>query len=276
LANSGASSKHIQVFPEAQLETVARIAAEAITGTQISNVLAHRGIRDRSGESTKWRRLYWIFRELQESSKAGNAVLGVIGELLAPARFLGKRAEFEECRRELNMALSLSGIQFGEDGKFRSVTSARTLTEAEQRAASLRSQFSSRSLHREVRRYCSSELLQDDYFHAVFEAAKGLLQRIRDISGLDTDGTKLLEVAFSTKHPLIAFNSLRTETERSQHLGFVSLLQGCVALARNPPAPTPRILSDTVEDAGDYLALISFLHRKLDSAIRTPLPSTRE
>ena len=54
------------------------------------------------------------------------------------------------------------------------------------------------------------------------------------------------------KNPVLAFNSLRTETERSEHKGFVTLLKGCFAASRNPLAHEPVILSDGDDDAADY------------------------
>ena len=37
-------------------------------------------------------------------------------------------------------------------------------------------------------------------------------------------------------------NTLETETERSQHKGFASLLKGCFSAVRNPLAHEPKIL----------------------------------
>ncbi|WP_243668601.1 TIGR02391 family protein [Methanoculleus chikugoensis] len=87
----------------------------------------------------------------------------------------------------------------------------------------------------EVPKYCRAELLQDNYFHAVFEATKGLAQRIRDMSGgVQADGAALVDRVFSIDRPLLVLNSLRTETERSEHKGFAMLLKGCFGAARNP------------------------------------------
>jgi len=43
----------------------------------------------------------------------------------------------------------------------------------------------------EVQKYCIKDYLQKDYYDAVFEAAKGLAQRVRDITGLTTGGGTL-------------------------------------------------------------------------------------
>jgi uncharacterized protein (TIGR02391 family) len=87
---------------------------------------------------------------------------------------------------------------------------------------------------------------------------------------LHTDGAALLDEAFSLKKPLVAFNSLQTETERSEHAGFAMLLKGCFSAVRNPLAHEPKILWKGEDDAADYLTLVSLLHRKLDEAVQVP------
>ena len=131
--------------------------------------------------------------------------------------------------------------------------------------------FNGRRIHPEVLKYCRSELMQDNYFHAVFEATKGLAQRLRDSTGVQTDGAALIDGVFSIERPLLAMNALRSETERSEHKGFAALLKGCFAAVRNPLAHEPKILWDGEDDAADYLSLISLLHRKLDQCVPTGL-----
>ena len=74
--------------------------------------------------------------------------------------------------------------------------------------------------------YCRTELMQDNYFHAVFEATKGLAQRLRDVTGVQTDGAALIDTVFSIERPMLAMNALRSETEKSEHKGFAALAQG--------------------------------------------------
>ncbi len=200
---------------------------------------------------------------------SANGVLDFIQAFLVPARFVGRREEFENHREKLNEILSFSGIEFGPDGKFRERTPARTLDEAEKRLRTIQTKFKGRRLHPEVLKYCNTELLQHNFFHAVFEASKGLAQRIRDNSGVDADGAALVDRVFSVERPVLAFNTLQTETERSEHKGFAALLKGCFAAVRNPLAHEPKILWEGEEDAADYLSLISLLHRKLDDCVPT-------
>lgn len=262
---------NVPPLPEGTIDALAKLLGAYATGSDIDRVLADRGLVDESGHSTKWRRLYWVFLNSQKQYHSANHVLGFIQAYLTPARFVGKRVEYEACRTDLNTILVLSGLELGADGKFRNLEIARTLDEAERRVRTIRTKFQGRAIHPEVLKYCSVELMQDNYFHAVFEATKGLAQRIREMSGIQADGAILVDRVFSIDRPLLAINTLRTETEKSEHKGFAALLKGCFAAIRNPLAHEPKILWEGEEDAADYLSLISLLHRKLDYAVRTTL-----
>lgn len=259
----------IPSLPEGQVETLARLLGECASGTDISRVLHDRGLTDNSGESTKWRRLYSIFLQVQRQDNCANRVLDFVQALLSPARFVGRGEEFERHRQGLNTILAFSGQEYGKDGQFRRVEAVRTLDQAEARARTIRAKFQGRRIHAQVLKYCRAELVQDNYFHAVFEAAKGLAQRVREMSGTHADGAALVDQVFSIERPLLAFNALRTETERSEHKGFAALLKGCFAAVRNPLAHEPKLLWHGEDDAADYLSLISLLHRKLDDCVST-------
>ena len=92
-----------------------------------------------------------------------------------------------------------------------------------------------RAIHFEVQKYCVEDYLREDYYDAVFEAAKGLAERVRQISGLTTDGGTLFQTAFSKNDPYIFFNAMKTESERSEFTGFISLTGGFTPFARNAP-----------------------------------------
>ena len=265
----------IPSFQEGSIESLAKILADCGSGSDISRVLADRGIQDGSGESTKWRRLYWIFLDVQRRDRCANRMLDFIQSFLAPARFVGRNDEFEAHRSELNAVLALAGFEYGADGKFRHRPAASTLTEAERRAKTLQSKLQGRRIHAEVLKYCTAELMEDNSFHAVLEATKGLAQRIRERSGVDGDGAALVDRVFSTNQPILAFNTLQTETEKSEHTGFATLLKGCFAALRNPRAHRPRILWKDEDDTVDYFTLISLLHRKLDDCVRTGIGGPR-
>lgn len=262
-------SVKVPVFPEGQVEQLARVLGECGSGTDISRVLNYRSLVDNSGESTKWRRLYWIFLESQKRYGSPNQILDFIQSFLIPARFIGRNEEFEQHRAQLNAALSFSGLEYTREGNFQNCDRAATLDQAERRLRTIQQKFRGRRIHPQVLKYCRAELLQENYFHAVFEAAKGLAQRIRDPSSVQLDGAALVDKVFSVEQAILAINTLQTETEKSEHKGFAALLKGCFGAVRNPLAHEPKILWNGEDDAADYLSLISLLHRKLDDAVKT-------
>ena len=237
------------------------------SGSDITRVLVDRQLTDDSRQSTKWRRLYWVFLNVQQRDMCANRVLDFVQSFLTPTRFVGRREVFEQHRSELNTLLAFSGLELGADGQFKQREAARTLDEAERRVQTIRSKFQGRRLHPEVLKYCRTELMQANYFHAVFEATKGLAQRIRDMVSIEADGAALVDRVFSIERPLLAMNALQTETEKSLHKGFATLLKGCFGAVRNPLAHEPKILWEGEDDAADYLSLISLLHRKLDDCV---------
>src|ERR1700674_5481084 len=152
-------------FPEGQVEALAKVLGECGSGTDISRVLHDRGLLDNSGESTKWRRVYWVFLARQRSTGCANSIIDFIQSFLIPARFVGRSEEFEKRRQELNTILAFSGLEYGRDGQFRRCDTARTLDEAEARVRTIRAKFQGRRIHSEVLKYCRVELMQDNYFH---------------------------------------------------------------------------------------------------------------
>ena len=259
----------VSPLPDSVLRPLAEHLGECGTGGRIDEVFESQGIADQSGQSTKWRRLYWAFKDVQRRDSDARRVLAFVGDYLAPVRFSKDMAEFERYREGVNRILAFSGIEYGDDGKFRQREAAKTLSEADARARKIREKFEGRTVHPEVLRYCRAEMMQENYFHAVLEATKGLAERIREKSGVDGDGAKLVDKVFLGDKPLLALNSLRTETERSQQRGFAALLKGCFAAVRNPLAHEPKVLWQGEEDTADYLSLVSLLHRKLDECVPT-------
>ena len=170
-----------------------------------------------------------------------------------------------------NKVLMLNGLEVQETGKIRTVTKAETLDEVDRRVKSLVQKLSDRNIHDEVKKYCIKDYLRKDYFDAVFEAAKGVAQRVRDVTGLSTDGGTLFQTAFAKKDPYLYFNLLKTESELSEFTGLKELLESIFHLVRNPAAHTPKINWIIEEDkALDVLTLIPLAHKYLDEC--KPIP----
>ncbi|MDD3949195.1 MAG: TIGR02391 family protein [Anaerolineaceae bacterium] len=262
--------RNVPPFDMGTIESLAKVLGEAGSGTDINRFFQSKGIVDSSDESTKWRRLAWFFLTSQSTTKSANQIIDFIQSFLSLSRFVGKQNEFEQRRCELNQIMVLQGLEYGRDGLFRYVQQAKTLSEVEARVMGFRKILVTRNTHPEILKYCRPELMQDNYFHAVFEACKGLFQRIRDLSGIEADGANLIDRVFSIEKPFLVFNTLRTETEQSEHKGLAMLMKGCSAAIRNPLAHGPKILWQGETDAADYLSMISMLHRKLDQCVKVP------
>lgn len=257
-----------------QIEEVSRVLGEYLSGTDISRHFADLGIEDTSGESTKWRRLCATFKNYQAADGTPSKLMEFTRRLLEPSRYVNRQDVFEEARNAINAHLAFAGIEYRKDGQFYSIQVATTIDEAHKRLNTITAKFKGRRIHPEVSNYCKAELLQDNYFHAVFEAAKGLAQRIREMSGVTLDGAALVDKVFAIDRPLLALNTLQTETEKSEHKGFAQLLKGCFGAVRNPLAHEPKLFWKGEDDAADYLSLISLLHRKLDECVKTGLGGT--
>lgn len=142
------------------------------------------------------------------------------------------------------------------------------------RAGRLKAELLKRSVHPDVLRFCRAELLQDNYFHAVLEATKSVADKIRAKTGLTGDSAELADQALAigkTGMPFLAFNSLRTDSEQSEQKGLLNSMKGMFGTFRNPTAHAPKVSWNmTEQDALDLLTMASFLHRRLDGAVRTP------
>ncbi|MFP3274364.1 MAG: TIGR02391 family protein [Paraburkholderia sp.] len=122
--------------------------------------------------------------------------------------------------------------------------------------------------------YCRAELLDENYFHAVFEATKGVAERIRTLSGLNGDGADLVKKAFAGQQPVLVLGPLSTESEKSEQKGFANLLIGLFGAVRNPLAHAPKTNWPMSEqDALDILTSVSLIHRKLDSTQKAAVSS---
>lgn len=266
--------RKVNPFRSADLEAIAKVLADTetgLTGSEIGQMLADCRIPDVNPSLTKWKRLYNAFVEEQNRQHYGNHVVAFIHKAMSPVRHTSDSGYFEFKRRELNHALAFSGLNLREDGRIRYVKKASTIQEAEERANRLRSKLKARNVHPDVLKFCDAELLRENYFHAVLEASKSIAAKIRDRTGLTSDGATLATEAFSlgkSGRPLLAINPLSSETEIGEQKGFTNLVVGLFGTFRNPTAHAPKIYWPIDEqDALDILSLVSLIHRKLDNVV---------
>lgn len=257
-----------------QIEQIARIMGDSrdgFTGSEMGHLLAQCRMDDPDPGLTKWKRLYNAFCVAVNGSGSTNVIFQFIQHCMEPVQGLNNPERYSWMRLELNKVLMLVGTEIRDDGQFYSVSKAQSLCEVQRRTKELRDKLTGYGAHLEVLRCCRDELLAQDYFHAVQEAAKSLCDRVRTMSGLSLDGTELFQTAFSVKNPYIAYNSLRTSSEQNQQNGLKEMLCGVIHMVRNVTAHELRIHWNVNEkDAVDILTQISYLHKLLDVCIKVP------
>jgi uncharacterized protein (TIGR02391 family) len=238
-----------------------------LTGTEIGRLLGQAKIKDIDPANTKWKRLFSALAAQQSKDKSADRTFAFIRCALDPARYVGQHTVFEDRRTAINAVLALGGYEYRADGKFGVVAAATTLSEAEARAHRLRARLSQRGVHQDVIASCRAELVQSNSFHAVLEASKGVAEKIRQRTGLTSDGAQLVDDAFSGDNPRLRINAFQSDSEKSEQRGFMNLLKGLFGVFRNPTAHTLRVAWNmSEEDALDLFTLASYVHRRVDHA----------
>lgn len=122
-------------------------------------------------------------------------------------------------------------------------------------------------LHPEIERAAGKLYRDGHYANAVEDACKALNAFVKLRSGRDDlDGTSLMLTVFSTKTPILRFNELKDESDRSEQAGMMHLYAGAMMGLRNPRAH--KIVRDDAERALEYIAFVSLLAKILDEAER--------
>lgn len=280
------TKKHL---PEQQVKAICDILADTdrgLTKSEIGTILGQCRIQVQNDGSSSNGLYYniglnkrnWLYNCLAEDfnkSQSCDKIFAFIQEALNPIRYTveSKRAKYEYLLNETNKVLILIGMQISREGKLNEVTAARSLDEADRRVDMLRRKLYERSIHPEVQRFCVTDYLRKDYFDAVFEASKSLGNRVRELTGLEYDGSALFQKAFARNDPYLFMNSMKTDSEINEFNGLRELLECIYHLVRNPAAHTPKInwrIDET--KALDVLTVISLAHKYLDECY--PIAST--
>jgi uncharacterized protein (TIGR02391 family) len=253
------------------LEALGNAIGNAYTHRQLDDLFARAHLRNEAS-GARWLRVRDNLAAQQSGDRVANAVVRFVMEALSPANFVSTPESFDPLRAAVNKALSFVGLSVNERGDVSRIPEARTLTEAEARADKLRAELTRRRVHADVLRFCHAELLVENYFHATFEAAKSVADKIRRLTGLSGDGVQLVDQAFArgATGPYLLFNRLATATDQNEHDGLADIARGLFRVFRNVPAHLPRIEGNIGEqEAMDLFTLASYLHRRLDAAQRT-------
>jgi uncharacterized protein (TIGR02391 family) len=259
------------MFSLSQMEAIADAlgdTADGLTASEIGLLLPNARIEDVDPGITKRKRLLNAFIKSQNLVGHRRNILALIRFSMKPERYARSPERFEPMRANLNRGLAFAGLQVQESGELVSSERASTLPDAMRRANELRADLVARGVHPDVLTFCRSELVVNNYFHAVMEATKSVAAKLRDRTGLTDDGAVLVDRALGGNPPMLAINALSDDSQLSEQRGFANLVKGMFGMFRNTTAHAPKLLWNmTKSDAEDLLTLASLIHRRLDAAV---------
>jgi uncharacterized protein (TIGR02391 family) len=119
-------------------------------------------------------------------------------------------------------------------------------------------------LHPEISRAASKLYSDGHYANAVEASVKALNGLVRLRSGIESDGSSLMERAFNPTNPILKFNALTDQSDRDEQRGFMMMFSGAVSGLRNPRAH--KFINDDPERALEFIAFVSLLAKLLDGS----------
>ncbi|KQR20639.1 hypothetical protein ASF79_14225 [Agreia sp. Leaf335] len=144
------------------------------------------------------------------------------------------------------------------------VRRAHIFTESTQEDAEQLHPFETRDVHPDLPKKVRA-LYDDGYYaEATFEAFKYVekeVKRISKIQGLT--GNKLMMAAFNEQNPIVALNSMATDSDKDEQFGYRFIFAGAQSAIRNPRGHETD-LTDSPDLCLDHLSIASVLLRKLD------------
>ncbi len=131
----------------------------------------------------------------------------------------------------------------------------------------VRATFEGLDLHPRIAGVCADLYRDRHYRQAVLDASIALNHYVKEKSRQHTlDGSGLMTTVFSANKPILAFNEMKDATDRDEQEGLMHLFVGAILALRNPRAHA--LFDDSPELALDYIAFLSMLAKRLDTAKR--------
>jgi uncharacterized protein (TIGR02391 family) len=104
-----------------------------------------------------------------------------------------------------------------------------------------------------------------DFRNAVLDAITAVFDKIRERTGIDQDGERLINQAMSLQTPILVLSEIETESGRNDQSGFMDIFKGFYRGVRNPKAHS--LVHDLdAHKAGQHLVLASILMRRVVEA----------
>ncbi len=112
----------------------------------------------------------------------------------------------------------------------------------------------------------SYQLYKDGHLReSVFNAITAIYDFIRDKTGLEEDGDRLIGQAMSIHSPVLILSEIDSESGQNDQKGFMQIFKGAYQGIRNPKAHS--LMHDlTPIKAAQYLVFASLLARRVDEA----------
>lgn len=250
------------------------IGEDILTHRQINEQFQNSGLVDSGQGTNKPDRIYFTLVARQKQDLCANNLLGFILRIINPKRY-DSEVEFEKHRTAINEKLLYEGIEIDKTGHAKTVDKAKTISEAKRRSMRIKERVHGIGIHSDILPYCESEWLNENYFHAILEITKSVAEKLRQKSGYSSDGAELVDECFGLgkdKKPMLAFNTLQSDSDESEHKGFGNFIKGFFSMYRNPKAHDPKLLEDTqLTEMTEVLVVATIIQNKLDKTFKTGL-----
>lgn len=105
----------------------------------------------------------------------------------------------------------------------------------------------------------------NDFRNAVLDAITAVFDKIRERTGIDQDGERLINQVFSVGAPVLILSEVDTQSGQNDQSGFADIFRGFYRGVRNPKAHSLVHDLDATK-AGQHLVLASILMRRVVEA----------
>lgn len=122
--------------------------------------------------------------------------------------------------------------------------------------------FDERNIHPEIAGVSLKLFDNGHYSQATFEAFKYLDVQVKELSGINDSGYKLMMAAFAEAAPKIKLTDLVTSSDIDEQIGFKFIFAGVMSAIRNPRGHD--ITSDPIDRCLDHLSVASVLLRRME------------
>ena len=258
----------ISPFPDEILEHIAGIISETRSGSEITRFFNASGYPEfvHDGSTKKWFVLNCL-KTLNGRSDGPYHVVKIIEKLTDPKQYISNSDMHKKIVEDLNRALIFHSIHVNENNRV--ILSQEPVPSSPQNEPSDREEielFRKLRLHLKIQEVSKKLFIDGHYAQAIFEAFKVVNNAVKEKSGIDDkDGQTLMAHVFSCSFPVLALNSLKSQSEKDEQDGFKFLFMGAMAGIRNPKAHENVKQADPYRTL-HYLIFASLLMTKVDES----------